>query len=116
LQLQYQVNLNQVGLDRNQKDREMHDALLRLAVQRAQPGLLPPKCMLETSGTGVSIGNPTDHVILIAPILVDQQVAGLVEVWQDATRGPDAQRGFLQFMLRMANLASELARKAAAGQ
>jgi len=46
---------------------------------------------------------------------VDNQVAGLVEVWQDPTRNPKAQRGFLQFVVRMAELASGYARKATGG-
>ena len=45
-------------------------------------------------------------MILIAPILVDNQVAGLVEVWQSPDRHPNAVKGFLQFMVHMAELAS----------
>ncbi|HWY86510.1 MAG TPA: hypothetical protein VNX28_07295, partial [Gemmataceae bacterium] len=51
-------------------------------------------------------GNPTDFVILIAPIIYDKQLSGLVEIWQDPNRGQDAQKGFLQFIVRMANLAA----------
>lgn len=111
LQLQYQVNLRQVGLDRSETDRQAHDELLRLAAQMGRPQMVPPR-----SGTGPSEegkpapGNPTDYVILIAPILVDKQVAGLVEVWQDADRNPSAQQGFLQFITRMAELASSYTR------
>ena len=55
--------------------------LLRLAAQLGRPQMVPPH-----SGTGPgedgkpAPGNPTNYVILIAPILVDKQVAGLVEV------------------------------------
>src|SRR5205823_4643553 len=72
LQLQYQVNLRQVGLDNSETDRQQHDELLRMAAQMAKPQLVPPH-----SGTGPTEdgkpapGNPTDKVILIAPILVD---------------------------------------------
>src|SRR5205823_435657 len=55
-------------------------------------------------------GNPTDYMILVAPILVDKQVAGLVEVWQDADRNPQAQEGFLRFITQMAELASSYTR------
>src|SRR5260370_6638752 len=76
-----------------------------------RPQLFPPP-----SGTGAGAegkpapGNPTDYVILMAPIMVDKQVAGLVEVWQDADRNPNAQQGFLQFVTRMAELASAYTR------
>jgi multidrug efflux pump subunit AcrA (membrane-fusion protein) len=111
LQLQYQVNLRDVGLDRSEEDRQAHGELLRQAAQMARPLMLPPR-----SGTGAqeegkpAAGNPTDKVILLAPILVDKQVAGLIEIWQDPERSPDAQRGFLQFLVRMAELASSYTR------
>jgi biotin carboxyl carrier protein len=111
LQLQYQVNIRQVGLDRSEADRQSHDELLRLSAQMARPQMFPPH-----SGTGAgeegkpAPGNPTDYVILMAPIMVDKQVAGLVEVWQDADRNPNAQQGFLQFITRMAELASAYTR------
>jgi hypothetical protein len=111
LQLQYQVNMGQVGLDASETTRQTHDELLRLCAQMAKPQMVPPH-----SGTGggedgkPAPGNPTDYVILIAPILVDKQIAGLIEVWQDADRNPNAQRGFLEFITRMAELASSYTR------
>jgi hypothetical protein len=37
-------------------------------------------------------------------------VVGLIEIWQDPRRGPDAQRGFLQFLVRMTGLAAGYSR------
>jgi hypothetical protein len=111
LQLQYQQNLRQVGLDRSEEGRQKHDELLRQANLKGQPGFFPPHSGLgEAEGGGPAPGNPTDFVILLAPIMVDKQVAGLVEVWQDPTRGPEAQRGFLHFVVRMTGLASSYTR------
>ncbi len=108
LQLQYQINMRQVGLDRDQEGRAGHDELLRQALQKGQPALLAPHSGLgQAEGSkGPAASNPTDFVTLLAPIMVDKNVAGLVEVWQDPGRGPEAQRGFLQFIIRMAGLAS----------
>src|SRR5580700_808131 len=95
LQLQYQINMREVGLDKTKEGRESHDELLRQAVTRAQPGMLPPHAGLgPAEGNRPAPSNPTDHLILLAPILVDKQVMGLVEIWQDPHRGADAQRGF----------------------
>jgi hypothetical protein len=102
LQLQYQVNMQHVGLNRTDESRETHNKLLEEAFKKAQPGLIPPQSSMGDGGPG----NPTDFVILVAPIIVEKQVEGLVEVWQDPHRGPEAQRGFLQFIVRMAALAS----------
>ncbi len=107
LQLQYQINMQHVGLNRDERARETHNKLLEEAFRTGQPKLLPPQSSAGPSeGGAVTAGNPTDFVILIAPILVDKQVEGLVEIWQDPHRGADAQRGFLQFIVKMASLAS----------
>jgi hypothetical protein len=114
LQLQYQVNMRDVGLDRaDEEGRESHDELLRQAITKAQPAILPPRSGLGPAEGGrrnAAPGNPTDYLILLAPIVVEKQVVGLIEIWQDPKRGPDAQRGFLQFMVKMAGLAAGYAR------
>jgi hypothetical protein len=111
LQLQYQINMRHVGLDRSESSREQHNKLLEEAFKKAQPGLVPPHSGLGPGeGGAATAGNPTDFVILLAPILVEKQVEGIVEIWQDPNRGPDAQRGFLQFLVRMAGLASAYTR------
>ncbi len=43
LQLQYQINMREVGLDRSEEGRESHDELLRQALAKAQPRILPPR-------------------------------------------------------------------------
>jgi hypothetical protein len=107
LQLQYQINMREVGLDRSKEGRESHDELLRQAITKGQPGMLPPHSGLgPAEGNRPAPTNPTDYLILLAPIIVDKQCAGLVEIWQDPHRGADAQRGFLQFLVRMAGLAA----------
>jgi hypothetical protein len=111
LQLQYQINMQHVGLNRDENSRETHNKLLEEAFKKAQPGLIPPRSGLGPGeGGAAAAGNPTDFVILLAPILVDKQLEGIVEIWQDPNRGPDAQRGFLQFLIRMAGLASAYTR------
>jgi hypothetical protein len=111
LQLQYQINMQHVGLNRSDESREAHNKLLEEAYKKAQPGMIPPQSGLgPAEGGGTVAGNPTDFVILLAPILVDKSMEGIVEIWQDPNRGPDAQRGFLQFLIRMAGLASAYTR------
>jgi hypothetical protein len=106
LQLQYQINMREVGLDK-EESRQSHDELLRQTVMSGRPIIQPPH---SSSGAGengqAAPGNPTDFVILLAPILIDKQAAGLVEVWQDRRHNPDAMPGFLQFLVRMATLAA----------
>jgi len=111
LQQQYQANMHQVGVDRTEADRQMHDELLRSAALMARPQMLPPHSGIGAPEEGKVVpGNPTDYVILLAPILVDKQVAGLVEVFHSPDRNLGAQHGFLQFLTRMADLASAYTR------
>lgn len=111
LQIQYQINLRQVGLDKSEADKQSHDELLRQAAMVGRPTLLQPRSSIGNPEEGkVNPGNPTDYLVLLAPILVDKQVAGLVEVWQDPDRNAEAQRGFLNFLTRMAELASSYTR------
>lgn len=111
LQLQYQIRMREVGLDNAENGRQIHDELLRQVVMSGKPALMAPQSGIGTAESGkITPGNPTNHVILLAPIMVDKEVAGLVEVWQDPNRGQDAQRGFLQFLVRMAALASNYTR------
>jgi hypothetical protein len=102
LQLQYQINMRQVGMDRGPEIRTMHDELLRHATAKQQPALIMPHSSIGPPEGGVAApGNPTDYVILLAPIVNDKNLVGLLEIFQDPQRGMDAQRGFLNFMLRM---------------
>ncbi len=106
LQLQYQVNLQHVGIDRTEAGKRAHDELLRQTCMQGKPQQIPPHSGGGTSDDAPAPGNPTDYVILIAPILIDRVVAGLVEVWQDPRHSGDAMPGFLQFMVKMASIAT----------
>jgi len=102
LVLQYQINLPHVGLDQSQESRQAHDEFLRQTCLQGKP-----QYMLPRSGGAVGgAGNPTDFIVLIAPIVLNNAVVGLLEVWQDPRHSPDALPGFLQFLIKMAGLAS----------
>ncbi|HMP02111.1 MAG TPA: efflux RND transporter periplasmic adaptor subunit [Gemmatales bacterium] len=106
LQLQYQVNFNDMGLDGIPNGRACHDELLRLAVQQGRAMVVPPNSGPVASTQQIAPANVTNYYVLLAPIAVDRQVAGLVEVWVDSERNPQAIRGFLQFMEDMSTYAA----------
>jgi hypothetical protein len=111
LQLQFQVNLQNLGLNRSEEAQQAHQELLRLAFQQPRPLHLPPQSFAgQPEGGGVAPGNPTDCLLLLVPIQVENQVDGLLEVWQDPNRNPAAINGFLQFMTEMSQLASRFLR------
>jgi hypothetical protein len=117
LQLQFQVNLKEVGLDRSEEARQSHEELLRQAVLQPRPLHLPPHSGVGAAAEGrVAAGNPTDFLLLIVPILMGDQVAGLIEVWQAANRPAQAVPGWLQFMGLMAELGARYQRNQMVGQ
>lgn len=107
LQLQYQINMRQVGLDNHPQARQVHDELLRQCALKGQPNIFPPNSSFgPVDANSPPAGNPTNFVILLVPIIHDKELAGILEIWQDPNRGGEAQRGFLQFMVRMGALAA----------
>src|ERR1700682_3416979 len=52
LQIQYQINMRQVGLDREETTRAQHDELLRQVTTKAQPGIILPHRSTRASEDG----------------------------------------------------------------
>lgn len=107
LQLQFQINLRETGIDKSETERQSHGELLRQTLMRGQPVYVPPQSSGGGSGDGkTTAGNPTKYVILVAPIIIEKQVAGLVEIFQEPDRNPTALRNFMGFLGHMAGLAA----------
>ncbi len=100
-QLLAQTNLNGSRLDQVVGTAE-HQQLLRTAAQTARPAAVRP----HTATSEQPCGNPTDHLLLIAPIVVHDRVAVVIEVFQRADRGPATERGYQRFLAEMAEIAS----------
>jgi multidrug resistance efflux pump len=78
-----------------------HDRLLRQAVTTARPMALAPRSNSKELG----VVNPTDHLLLIVPLQLEDRVTGIVEVFQRADRGPAVQRGYMNYLVQVAELA-----------
>ncbi|HEV8058926.1 MAG TPA: hypothetical protein VGP68_03590 [Gemmataceae bacterium] len=97
LQAVYQINLWQTGLS-DPQSREEHSELLRSVIEVQRPVMLSPNDQIAN--------NPTGYFFFLVPIKVNGEVVGLVEVFQDPARNPNAQHGFFQFIKKMGELAS----------
>lgn len=98
-QLLYQINFNEIGLDRIPNARACHDELIRYMVQQGRPMLVPPNSGPVASSDATNApSNLTQYNLLLAPVVVDRQVIGLIEVWIEGSRNAQALRGFMQFM------------------
>jgi hypothetical protein len=120
LQQQYQINMQQVGLDTSEEARQSHDALLRVAFTAGEQKHLFPRSMMAPPEEGkLTPGNLTDYILLLVPIKPNKQspeVVGLLEVFQSANRPIAAIPGFMQYMGLMADLAGRYQRNQLVGQ
>lgn len=104
LALAYQVNLAGAELDDSTTARQQHGRLLRKALASGNALLVPPRA----GGQGEDAeANPSAHLVVLAPLRVEQEVVGLVEIFQRPGGGPTTQRGYVRFVTQMADLAGD---------
>lgn len=107
LNLEYQINLSQSGLVDNEPAQIAHGRMLQQLADAGKPELIQPN-----SGTGAKdeACNPTEYLLIVGPLVVEQKVVGLVEIFQRPGAGPTTQRGYLRFLVQMCKVASDYLR------
>jgi hypothetical protein len=104
LRLQYQVNLPTETLADQPENQRRHGLLLQNVLASGQPTLVPPQ---SGSAGGDEAGNPTNHLLVLACLRIDNEPCGVIEIFQRSGGGPTTQRGYLRFLVQMSDLASE---------
>jgi len=103
LRLQYQVEFQQTGLMDGRVKTAPHDALLGCMIQASQAQIIPPGAVIE----GVPQAyNPTGYALILAPLIVDKQVVGLLEILMDPNRRAAQQKSTLRFVGDLCDLAA----------
>ncbi len=109
LQLDYQINLQQTGLIDNSIGQNQHGRLLHQVLSGTEGALIAPH-----SGTGQATdndenaaANPTDFLLVLAPVLNDQGPQGVVEIFQRSGARLTTQRGYLRFLLQVCEFAGD---------
>ncbi|MBL8888455.1 MAG: HlyD family efflux transporter periplasmic adaptor subunit [Planctomycetaceae bacterium] len=103
LNLEQQINLAQTGLPTDGPGAYQHDRLLKQVFQDGQPTLVLP----STVNASDDSGNPTALLLILAPIMYEGQAIGLIEIFQRPVTGPVTQRGYLRFLVQMAEMAAQ---------
>ncbi|MEX2174658.1 MAG: HlyD family efflux transporter periplasmic adaptor subunit [Pirellulaceae bacterium] len=103
-QLAYQINLSEKLLDIDSDEAAKHYRLLDYITASKTAQLVPP---LSSAGDERMGGNPTRQLLVIHPLGHDDVVEGMIEIFQRADTQPATQRGYLQFLKQMCELASE---------
>ncbi len=109
LQLEYQVNLRETGLADSETAQRQHGRLLQQVIEKGEPALIPPHSGAGGGDDGdeSAAANPTDYLLVIAPIISDRGVDGLVEIFQRSGARPTTQNGYLRFLKQICELAGE---------
>lgn len=103
LKLQHQLEFRLTGLMDGRAKTAPHDALLGCMIQATAPQIIPPGATIE----GVpNAGNPTQYSLIVAPLTVDKQVVGLIEILMDPTRRAATQKSTLRFVSDLCDLAA----------
>lgn len=103
LNLEQQINLAQTGLPVDGPGAYQHDRLLKQVFQDGQPTLVLP----STVNSSDDSGNPTPLLLILAPIMYEGHAVGLIEIFQRPVTGPVTQRGYLRFLVQMAEMAGQ---------
>ncbi len=109
LQLAYQINLQQTGLIENQVGQQQHGRLLHQVLLGSDGALIAPH-----SGTGDATdsdenaaANPTEFLLVLAPMRNDQGPQGVLEIFQRPGARLTTQRGYLRFLLQICEFAGD---------
>ena len=103
-QLAFHANFPATGLPTDQ-DLPAHRGLLARVAEAKQALVVPPHAGI--AGDLKSQDNPTQHLLVIAPLLLEGETQAIVEVFQRPGGGPTTQRGYLRFLVQMADLAGD---------
>ncbi len=101
LKLDYQINISRHLLDVESDDAQQHLRLLQQVIASGEPKLVAPQ---SGSGEPGSPGNPTNSLLVLAPMQTDDSVEGVLEVFQRADSQPASQQGYLRFLVQMSQL------------
>ncbi len=109
LQLVYHINFRQTGLVENQIGQAQHTRLLQQVMSGSEGTLVAPH-----SGTGDATdndenaaANPTDFLLVMAPVSNDQGPQGVLEVFQRPGARTATQRGYLRFLQQISEFAGD---------
>jgi hypothetical protein len=122
LRLEYQTNLARTGIvsspnadagDAVQQSRLQHDRLLNaVAARKVSRAVAPQSGSVHSDDhTHAELpGNPTDFLLLVCPLTIEDRVLGVLELFQRPDVSPAACQGFLRFLSAIAELAVDFLR------
>lgn len=96
-------HLPQIGLPRDAEGQQQHAQTIGQVFQSGEGALVPAGAQPADSEPG----NPTPYLLVLAPLRTKRQAYGVVEIFQRPGTALATQRGYLQFLSQMCELAAE---------
>ena len=100
----YHINLKNTVLANDPKAQRQHGELLKKVADAGEPEIIAPHSQGLKDNQA---GNPTDKLLILGPLIVNNETIGLVEILQRPGAGPTTQRGYLRFLMQMCDIASD---------
>ncbi len=107
IQLDCQVNLDSLPLAENWADAQRHTRLLDVVLSGGESRVVAPLANLTGE---TQTANPTNFLLLLAPLRVETGAHGLIEVFQRPNVAPGAERGYVRFLATLGELAADFQR------
>ena len=102
LELVFQINMRTTELGQAGEDQQRHGRLITQSMRKEEGMLVPP---YSFAGEDQQIGNPTQYLLVLAPLPSSEGPVGVIEIFQRSEAGPATQRGYLKFLRQMCDLA-----------
>ncbi len=103
LTLSSQINLGETRLHESPEEQQRHGKLLRKVLTAGEGSVVQPRF----TSTEEDLGNPTEFLLVLGILRSDQEVRGLVEIFQRSGARPAVERGYLRFVLQMCSVAED---------
>ncbi len=104
LEMVYQINLSRSALDQQGEHQQRHARLLGKVVETGEGMLVPPHSGGGDENEGA---NPTEMLLVIAPVGDSSRPEMIIEIFQRPTSQPATRRGYLRFLTQMCEVAGE---------
>jgi len=101
-------HLPQIGLPRDAEGQQQHAQCIGQVFRSGEGALVPAGAQpADNEPADNEPGNPTPYLLVLAPLRTKRQAYGVVEVFQRPGAPAVTQRGYLQFLSQMCELAAE---------
>lgn len=104
IELPFQINFRETQILDSEDHSLRHARLVHRTLQGGEPAMVAPH---SGEGEDGQPANPTDFLLLLGPIKVEQDTKAVVEIIQRAGANTSTQRGYMKFLLQMCELASD---------